>query len=379
MDFLVGRPMVHPHLNVVSPASTYTKPGTNSSHLQYLLDFADGHPEVKHLIWDPLTMYEGTVPSSVILAFQEQLGTWTLANNDIFAQFDSQTLESTQVERDWRAIDAFAIPPQPYATVSSSLCLFAAVYSFYLARTNWALSLLLDDRCDRHIQDLDAYYYIYEIMRSVVTILANGEGVNDKGEGYLACETLGIGLLPIMHIVGQCCPSPTWLRWIMEQSSHLGQEGLFNGQVIAKSLNALYTFEMSNHLDSSSMLDHFPAPSSRVISVLLPEQDGQSYIAFYAGADYREDRYDTGTLQYRPLGHARWSNVRRGGTTKPDIEMYNEQRKVAEHFTRQWLLEQKACRDWTAWSANIGFSLDRALRDHISGSCLENAIREQGV
>ncbi len=371
MDTLAGWPSVHSSLSIFSPSSTYTNPGTKSSQLQYLLDFVDGHPEVKHLIWDPLAMYERTVPSSMIMTFQEQLKSWTSANNDIFGQFDSQTLTSTQFDCDWQTIDRLPIPPRPYPIVSSSLCLSAAVHSLYLARTNWALSLL-DDRHENSGYHLSAYYYIYELMRSIATIIAEGEGVNDKGEGYLACETLGVGLLPMMHILGQCCPAPTWLRWIMEQLRRLGQEGLFNGEVFAKNLNALYTFEMSNHLDSSSILDHFPSPSSRVISVLLPEQDGQSYVAFYASAD--QDM-----LQYHPLGHARWSNVRRGGTTKPDIEMYNEQRKLAAPFTRQWVLEQKPCLDWTAWSANIGFSLERALRDHISGSCLENAIYEQGV
>jgi hypothetical protein len=336
------------------------------------------HPDVKNLIWDPLTMHERTVLPRRITAFQEQLSSWTMANSHVFSQFDAQILGDPNMEWSCDDVDMLPMPPRPYTDVSSHLCVLAALHGFYMARTLWALSLVGGHHDDeRHY--LAAYRHTYGVMRLVATIISNGEGVNDKGEGYVACETLGIGLLPIMHSLGQCCPSPTWLRWIMEQSSRLGQEGLFNGEIFAKNLNALYTFEMFSNLDSSSMLQHFPPPSSRVISVLIPAQDGQDYMGFYAGPEPPEHGRGDAMPRYHPLGHARWSNVRRGGTTKPDIEIYDEQRKLAQPFTRIWLLEQEVSVSWTAWSANVGFNLDRALRDHISGSCLENAVYEQDV
>ncbi|KAJ9601879.1 hypothetical protein H2200_013628 [Cladophialophora chaetospira] len=377
MDSLAERFPALPGLHLLSPSSSHADPGIRSAPLLDLLDFADRHPEVNHLIWDPLAVYERTISPNSITTFRQHFNNWTISNNP-FSQFDSQTLGALQVECDWDAIDRLVIPPRPYADAPAHRCVFAAVHSFYMARMYWVLSLSGNGHEDEKCY-LGAYHYIYEVMRSVATIINHGQGVNDMGEGYLACETLGVGLLPLMHILGQCCPKPTWLRWIMEQLSGLGQEGLFNGHVLAKSLNALYTFEMSNNLDSSSMLDHFPPPSSRVISVLLPELDGQSYTAFYASPSFRQQGQVDVTLQYVPLGHARWLNVRRGGTTKPNIEMYTEERKHAEPFTRSWLLEQKVSIEWTTWSTQVGFNFDRALRDHISGSCLENAVYEQEV
>ena len=82
----------------------------------------------------------------------------------------------------------------------------------------------------------------------------------------------------------------------MEQLNSLRQKGLFNGEVFMKSLNALHTFELSNNLNSSSMLDRFPSPSLRVISVLLPEMDGQSYTAYYASPNSRQN--DDGDAVY---------------------------------------------------------------------------------
>ena len=360
-----------PNTDTDSPLSDQAD-STASFLLQRLQDIAESHPEVQELVWDPLLLFEESVLPSQISNFLEQLSNWVLDNDHLLSEFEAQIFNKLNADCGWSFIDALPIPPRPYAATSSPLCLFAATHSFYMARIFWASSLLGDEH-EREKHYLTAYCYLYEHLRATATIISNGEGVNDKGEGYLACETLDIGLLPMLHLLGQCCPRPSWLRWIMEQLIHLRQEGLFNGDVLAKSLNALYTFEMSNNLDSSSMLDRFPPPTSRVIAVLLPELDGQSYTAFYASPASREN------AQHYPIGHARWTNVRRGGTAKPDIEMYSEQRKLLEPFTRSWVLKQRASQEWMTWSTHASFSLDRALHDHISGSCLENAVYEQNT
>ncbi|KIW72680.1 hypothetical protein PV04_00858 [Phialophora macrospora] len=378
LDDLGQRLPAFQNLTVLESSPNSPNPSTPSIGLQCLLDFADMHPDVKNLIWDPLTMHERTVLPHRIITFQGQLNDWKLANSHIFPQFDAQILGGPNVEWSCDDIDMLPIPPRPYINVSSQLCLLAALHRFYVARTLWALSLL-GGHHDNERHYLAAYRHTYEVMRLVATVISNGEGVKNENSEYLACEALGIGLLPILHSLGQCCPGPTWLRWIMEQSSRLGQEGLFNGEIYAKNLNALHTFEMLSNLDSSSMLEHFPPPSSRVISVLLPGQDGQSHIGFYAGPESPGHRQGDALPRYHPLGHARWTDIRRGGTTRPAIEIYDEQRKLAQPFTRIWLLEQEVSLAWSAWSAEVGFSLDRALRDHISGSCLENAVYEQDV
>lgn len=365
-----------PTFNLLSPSSVSVSLGSSAS-LRDLLDFAGAYPDVNDLIWNPWMIYERVVPPNRISLFQSQLSNWA-AVNGVFSQFDSQLLKNPVMECDWEDVNVLALPPPPFFGKLSPLGLIAAIYSFFMARTLWALSLF-----DHDIQNeqnyLLAYCYTYEAMRSVATIVANGERVNDMGEGYVACETLGNGLVPMLHILGQCCPRPAWLQWIMEQMTTLKQEGLFNGVVLAKSLNALYTFEVSNNIDSSSLLDRFPQPTARVISVIIPGLDGQSFICFYASPDSRDPLHDTGARPYYPIGHAQWSEVRRGGSTKPVIDMYNEQRRFSQPFTKSWILEQQVAHDWLNWSTSlgVGFNLDRALRDHINGSCLENAIYQQ--
>jgi len=77
-----------------------------------------------------------------------------------------------------------------------------------------ALSLLGDDSVRN---ELAAYFYSYEAMRSVATIINSPKGVNEHGDGYLPCEAVGTGLIPMLYITGQFSPRPDWLRWIMEQ------------------------------------------------------------------------------------------------------------------------------------------------------------------
>jgi hypothetical protein len=373
-----GRP-VRSSIRVLTPTSTHADASPSSTLLQQLFALADGFPEVKQLVWDPLEMYEGTVQASQVVNFQEQLGDWVTGNKHVFSHLDPEIFGKPTTNCDWTDVDTLPIPPPPYSTVPSGYCFLIAIHSFYMARTHWALSLsdLTPHSSETHY--LTAYNYLYNLMRASATIIGPKDGITSKVSGsYLASETLGIGLLPLLYTLGPCTPRPTWLRHLMESMLTIKQEGLFNGDVLAKSLNALYTFEMSNNLDSSSMLDRFPSPSERVVCVLLPQLDGQSYVAYYASSLSSSTSPNCARQRF-PIGHARWSNVRRGGTTKPDIEIYNAQTKRAEPFTREWVLKQTVAVDWMGWAAGVkGFNFGRALNDHISGSCLENAVYEQG-
>lgn len=125
-------------------------------------------------------------------------------------------------------------------------------YCFYMARTVWALSLL---GIDAEGYELSASSYVYEVMRLSTTISVNPGILIDESNLYLACETLGIGLLPILHLIGQSCPKPTWLQWIVMQLNHAGQEGLFSGKILSKSINTLHTFKICNNINSLPMLD----------------------------------------------------------------------------------------------------------------------------
>jgi hypothetical protein len=134
------------------------------------------------------------------------------------------------------------------------------------------------------------------------------------------------------------------------------------------------------------MLDRFPSPASRVISVMLPELTSRSFITFYAyprSDPVRRHRQQpqqrsNGPISpyYSPLGHARWSNVSSGEASRSEVEMYNEQRRAAQSFDENWLLGQGVVRDWSTWSCEVRFSVDRALRDHINGGCLIPTMSE---
>jgi hypothetical protein len=365
-----------PNVEILSPSSAFGTPSVSSVLTQQLLDLADQDPAIRSLLWDPwalhATSYDRPISSDTLLAFREQLVNWA-TTHDVFSQFGSLTLQGNLSNCDWSKVDNLQLPPPPY-TVPSPLCLVACLHSFYMSRICWALSIIDHDRMATTFE-LYSYFYSYEVMRCISTINNGTIGVvNEKGEGYLPCESVRFGFVPMLHIIGQCCPRPLWLQYLMGQLSWLGREGIFDGRVLARSLNALYTFEMSNNLDSSSLLDRFPPPASRIVTVLLPELGGQSYVAFYAAPDNSDPKVTH--RRYYPVGHARWVHVRRVGNSKPDIEMYNDQRKFAAPFSREWLSTLQVVQDWIAWANQTGFNLDRALRDHISGSCLEKAIYE---
>lgn len=306
-----------------------------------------------------------------IHAFQGTIKHWKTVH---LPQLETDIIPSNVTDGGGTAVDKFPIPPQPYAGISPQYSLVVALYYLCMARAEWLLSLIEDDS---GTHELCAYLNIYKVLRLSTTPPV----VDGRGDGYLSCETATIGFLPILYVAGQCSPQPVWLRWIMEKLSSIGQECLFNGNVLAKSLNALYTFEMYHNVDSSSMLERLPSPAMRVISVSIPEQNGRGFTTYYAGRKPDEQRgeADETLIQYYPLGHARWSDVHRDEVCNEEIEMYNEERITAEPFDVDWLLKQSAVRSWATWSEKVGFNIDQALRDHINGNFLLSASGEFGV
>jgi len=355
-----------PALSVLTPSSTGTTNATVLPSLmrQRLLDLVADSPDIEDLIWNPLTSHQRFVSPDTIYTFQSELRDWRNNNARELPQFQSEETVSTLSTFTWKIIDELAIPPRSSTPLSPEISIVAALYNFYMARTMWALSLLEQD-ADRY--EIYAYLYFYEVMQLAGSLIDAPGAPNGSCHSYVPRETLGVGLIPMLYFTGQCSPRPSWLRWTMEKLNQLGQEGLFRGQDLAKSLNGLFTFEMCNSIESPLLLDRFPPPTARVIVVLIPAEDGRHFVAYYAGPEPKKRGVRDGSVNYHPLGHAHWSSVLGDELAKPDVEFYKSEQVPTAHFDAEWLLNQQECQDWITWSSLMDFNIDLLLRDHVSG------------
>lgn len=133
------------------------------------------------------------------------------------------------------------------------------MYNFLMGRASWALSV---GGHNAEMNELIAYIYFHDAIRWSLSSYAEVEHFRKNPGTILPCESLTDGLIPMMYMMGMCCPLISWLQSVIEYLSLLGQGGLMNGKLLGRCLNTMYLFELHSGDDSSSLLTRFPPLSS---------------------------------------------------------------------------------------------------------------------
>jgi hypothetical protein len=298
---------------------------------------------------------------------QQKLRAWRDANKSILLPLASDTAESNEVNFQG---DSFLLPPPLYSTTtlydnSATLC------SFLLGRTFWLLSIL-EGGVDTETHKRLAHLHLYETLRFAATDGAckaiPPSNRSPRCSSPLPCEDLENGMLSMLYIVGQCSPEPSWLLWITQLMKHCGRQGLYNGLVYAASLETWHSFEVNNGLLQEDLQLRYPEPSSRTISVLIPDANGTDFITYYAKPAEMDDflmRNDG--LMYYLLGDAHLSRRLPDGHIEQSVHIYQQHGLDTELFTPDWLRSQSICLEWQHRSLQVEFDLNRILQDHMNG------------
>ncbi|GAD93152.1 hypothetical protein AOR_1_2134 [Paecilomyces variotii No. 5] len=327
--------------------------------MQNLLHIVSADADITQMIWNPISTYWTGISEEKILAFLEHLKEWKVTNAPIFQGFKVEGFLSNSPSVVLEEFDNMPFPPHPYSALPKRFCLVLALYSFFNGRLFWVLSI---SRNEARTTELNAYWHLYQIFR-IYTTAINYQG-DAETDFYHPCETLRVDFTPMLYLAGHCCPKPSWLRWIIYELGNVSKGGLCNSSAFATNLDILSSLEKSAKLYSGLILiERFPPPPERIITILLPELSGRHFVAFYAtprsGARKRNNQ------QYDVLCTASWSSS--GNNPRPLVETDEAPHRL---FSREWLMEQPQVKGWGSWSHIPGFDLDQALHNHISGSTL---------
>lgn len=266
--------------------------------------------------------------------------------------------------------------------------LILSLYIFYVARIKWAIGVSSDDGDDNEIE---AYFYFYQQLRLASTDLnfTPDNDINNSSvasEPYYACESVKIGFSPLLYLAGHCCYRMSgWMQWIAQKLSQMGQEGLFNSQLYAMTLETLIQFENLPSVDGSNRI-HFSTDRSnrRVSSILIPCCYRRAYVAYYLywysrhddnqnnskkkdGNDY-DTRLEPGC--YYLSGKSRWGDST-GSPSNSQMAIYDANAMLNGPVTTEWLLNQPMTIHWAEWALNQEFQVDCVLTDHIVGGSLD--------
>jgi hypothetical protein len=310
--------------------------------LESLVNIISESCEVKELVWSPIAAYDRTVSAQVLNDFEQKLTYWRNKHVELVPELDTDSALDVLLVYGW---SKFAMPPLPYTSISRSKSLAAAHYNFYSARIKWALVLLEDD-VPRNKPA--AEFYFYEALRHAASharLLNAGENNRDI---YIPCESLKVGLLPVLHIIGLCSPQPVWLEWIRDLSDQIVQEGVLKGHTFATNLE----------------------PAERVICQLIPETDGRHFTSFFAAPSAADNWRHTGLSAYHVIGSARWRCNYGEAPCTPVINMYDSDDSDLERFSTEWLYSTRPAVEWLSRSQEKEFLIEQALQDHISGTRL---------
>lgn len=340
------------------PSSQVTLDSSPRLMLQQLLDIGSMDAEIKQLTWCPIGVNLRQLPEHKLLAIIESLKAWKNAHAILFHRFEVDEALSDPINFNLAALDKLPLPPTAYPILPKDYCLALALYSFYRARLLWALSI--HNHGDSNLE-LDAYHFIYQFLRFVKT--ATDSPPSTSQDSQLGCETLRIGLSPMLFLAGQSCPKPTWLRWISFELDRVGQEGVFNNRAFASSLDVLSTLETRvNRCSGRAGIEHFSSPTSRVLSIVFPDMDGRAYVTYYGQALSRDAN---GGNLYSPLCVARWSAFGNGG--RPVVVPFDGDQGTVYS---EWVLHQGLVSEWIQWLTFSEFDLNQTLHDHMNGSRL---------
>ncbi|PTB69605.1 hypothetical protein BBK36DRAFT_1111079 [Trichoderma citrinoviride] len=325
-------------------------------------------------IWSTApTQQEPSALLKNVYRFQKELRQWLEYHVEDYPYLETDTTALANLEADGEC--HYPIPPSPFLALSSELCFTGALYNFIMARVSWTLCLY-DKSQDAKKLESEAYMYFYQAMRFAATYAMNTSktlpNTTYSTNTFVTSEELDRSFLPMLYIIGQCSPRPSWLRWIAQLMKQIGEQGLFNGFVLSASLQVFHKMEQSHNLLSTDGIERYPSPALRIISTLIPETNAQGFVCFYA----KPSRFNSGWANrdvplYYPVAQARFSTeLDDDNAAKREIEMYDEQRSMEEQFTSGWILGRPVASGWKSRFGEVGFDLDHVLHDHINGGRL---------
>jgi hypothetical protein len=340
-----------------------SSPSSALAALHSLVDLISESCEIKELMWSPIAPYGQSISAQTIKKFEQKLIQWSNTHSDLIPELDTDAALNTLLVYKW---SQFAMPPPPYTSTTRIKSLAAAHYNFYRARVKWALILLrVDEMRNKPIAD----FYFYEALRHAASHVAFLTATDRDEDVYIPCESLKIGLLPVLHIVGLCSPQPLWLEWIKDLSDQIAQEGVLKGHTFATNLDCLHRLEVRRSSNSyQGMLERYPEPAERIICQLIPETDGRHFTSFFAMPSATHDPEYSNLDTYRVIGDARWKCGYDEGPCTPVFNMYDGDSANLETFSMDWLYNTKLALEWFSWSQEKEFHMERALQDHISGT-----------
>lgn len=343
------------------PSSFFELPTRSSSTmLQQLLEFTSADLDLKHLVWCAYAAHYRTVSKQKVLALLQALDDWKVSNSTTFQMLKVDDSPSDQIDLSYQVLDQLPFPPTCVENLPGEFGLALALYTFYKARLLWALCLLEDP--DGKIE-LETYFHIYQFLQYTKTALTTSHRFASNN-ATLPCENLRIGFSPLLHLSGRCCPSPSWLRWIIQELHAIGQEGLFHNESFATTLETILFFEENRIRDPNSSVigKKFVPASSRTIALVIPDIDGRSFEAYYARP---REMLNSNGVQFVLSRVARWSVANKG--SPPVIQDYDVYQLP---FTKEWLLGQPLVQKWLDWNCGSEFDLNQVIQDHITGNRL---------
>lgn len=328
-----------------------------------LVDLLSENDEVKGLVWSPVAAHARDTSAQTLIDFEQKLISWRSNHLNLLPELDTDTALNALLVYKW---SQFAIPPPPYTSTTRHKSLAAAHYNFYRARVSWALTLLVEDELRNKSS---AEFYFYETLRHAASHVAVRTATDHDEDVYMPCETLKVGILPLLHITGLCSSQPLWLEYIKDICDQISQEGVIKGHTFATNLDCLHRFELHRSGGKNlAMLERYPEPTERVICQLVPETDGRHFTSFFAAprAGYRSRKFNLD--DYRVIGHARWRCGYGESPCTPVLDIYDNGN--LQSFSAEWLYSTQPVLDWLSWSRKKEFDMTRALEDHISGTRL---------
>ncbi|KAF2102987.1 hypothetical protein NA57DRAFT_71968 [Rhizodiscina lignyota] len=322
---------------VMTPDYTSMPPSASAAQeRQQLYDLICSRGEMNRAIWTPLSDASTMVDIATIMDFQNDLRRWKESATHIFRNYDDSPHTTLQNGYSWSSFDDLAIPPQPQKIDCMDAAMGAALYNCYMGRTMWMLCCATGED---ESYEYSAYAYVYHNMRILESVFRDKDQRKIEERPYLACNALKFGFIPLLYLGAQFCYSLSWRQWISAKLHAIGQEGLYNGNAFASTLENLSLFQSHMERDRPRLYPQkgkspLGSAHSRIVPILLPDTEGKTFVSYYIQPTGTDHGTSHGMkLPPQAVGRASWE---RGSDDSPrnlTVDFYDHTSLINQNRT----------------------------------------------
>jgi hypothetical protein len=277
-----------------------------------LIQLICSHNKLSRVVWGSWCPSSDRPSRDELMGFRSEMFLWRANSPTTFTQ--CQGLDSIEAVSEM-AVESLSIPPPAAHFACSDTALNIAMYNAYLG---CALAMIATTDSNPAAIEMEAFKLVYQNLCIGAGLIEEHKRFEDP---YKPCDAIDTGIAIWLHHGFRRCFSRAWQSWTIQALRAIGREGLVNGFTSANTLETMSQLEARiNPVPSEN--SYLGPIHKRLIPLLMPRGDSDSFLSFYLRYGSTADAGDERVLQL--IARATWRQEGSGGLENLKMDIYDQ-------------------------------------------------------